>query len=181
MAQNITLLGANYSAVPAVTLPKTGGGTATFTDVTDTTAAAGDVASGKYFYTAAGVKTQGTASGGGGDSKNAQIAQGFGRVAATAYTAVTGQSIKVSKTGSYDVYWTAWRTSTSGTSGTCLYIGTSAHTSGNKTTWDANYANVQSIHLTNVSLTKDQTITVRARSRNTSYYTYVFNLTIIEA
>ena len=66
MAQNITLLGASYSAVPAVTLPKTGGGTASFTDVTDTTAAASDVASGKYFYTNAGVRTQGTASGGGG-------------------------------------------------------------------------------------------------------------------
>lgn len=65
MAQNITLLGASYSAVPAVTLPKTGGGTASFTDVTDTTAVASDVASGKYFYTAAGVKTEGTASGGG--------------------------------------------------------------------------------------------------------------------
>lgn len=118
---------------------------------------------------------------GGGDSKNAQIAQGFNRVAATTYTAVTGQSIKVSKTGSYDVYWTAWRTSTSGTSGTCLYVDNSAHTSGNQTTWDATYTNVQSIHLTGVSLTKDQTITVRARSRSTSYYTYVFNLTIIEA
>lgn len=68
MAQNITLLGASYSAVPAVTLPKTGGGTASFTDVTDTTAAASDVASGKYFYTAAGVRTQGTNSGGGGAS-----------------------------------------------------------------------------------------------------------------
>ena len=67
MAQNITLLGASYSAVPAVNLPKTGGGTASFTDVTDTTAAASDVASGQYFYTAAGVRTQGTASGGGGD------------------------------------------------------------------------------------------------------------------
>lgn len=66
MAQNITLLGASYSAVPAVNLPKTGGGTATFTDVTDTTAAASDVASGKYFYTSAGVRTAGTASGGGG-------------------------------------------------------------------------------------------------------------------
>ena len=44
MAQNITLMGASYSAVPAVTLPKTGGGTASFTDVTDTTAAAADVA-----------------------------------------------------------------------------------------------------------------------------------------
>ena len=32
MAQNITLLGASYSAVPAVQLPKTGGGTATFID-----------------------------------------------------------------------------------------------------------------------------------------------------
>lgn len=74
MAQNITLLGANYSAVPAVTLPKTGGGTATFTDVTDTTAAAADVASGKYFYTAAGVRTAGTNSGGGGGASN--IVQG---------------------------------------------------------------------------------------------------------
>lgn len=69
MAQNITLLGASYSAVPAVNLPKTGGGTATFTDVTDTTAAASDVASGKYFYTAAGVRTQGTSSGGGGTDR----------------------------------------------------------------------------------------------------------------
>lgn len=59
MAQNITLLGASYSAVPAVNLPKTGGGTATFTDVTDTTAAAADVATGKYFYTAAGTRTTG--------------------------------------------------------------------------------------------------------------------------
>ncbi len=64
MSQNITLLGASYSAVPAVTLPKTGGGTATFTDVTDTTAGASDVASGKYFYTSSGVRTQGTGSGG---------------------------------------------------------------------------------------------------------------------
>lgn len=69
MAQNITLLGASYSAVPAVTLPKTGGGTASFTDVSDTTAAAADVASGKYFYTAAGVRTQGTSSGGGGTDR----------------------------------------------------------------------------------------------------------------
>ena len=66
MAQNISLLGAEYSAVPSVLLPKTGGGTASFTDVTDTTAAAADVAVGKYFYTAAGVRTQGTNSGGGG-------------------------------------------------------------------------------------------------------------------
>lgn len=67
MAQNITLWGASYSNVPSVLLPKTGGGTASFTDVTDTTASASDVASGTYFYTSAGVRTQGTASGGGGN------------------------------------------------------------------------------------------------------------------
>ena len=33
MAKNITLMGANYPDVPAVQLPKTGGGTATFYDV----------------------------------------------------------------------------------------------------------------------------------------------------
>lgn len=65
MSQNISLWGASYSNVPSVTLPKTGGGTASFTDVTDTTATASDVASGKYFYTAAGVKTQGTSTSGG--------------------------------------------------------------------------------------------------------------------
>lgn len=61
MAQSITLLGATYTGVPAVDLPKTGGGTARFTDVTDTTAVASNVASTVYFYTANGAKTQGSA------------------------------------------------------------------------------------------------------------------------
>lgn len=91
MAQNITLMGASYSAVPAVTLPKTGGGTATFTDVTDTTAAAGDVASGKYFYTAAGVRTQGTASGGGGG--------GLTLIQTTAIGSLTTSSTSATDTG----------------------------------------------------------------------------------
>jgi len=63
MSQTINLQGATYYDVPAVTLPSTNG-TATFTDVTDTTASASDVTSGKYFYTANGVRTQGTNSGG---------------------------------------------------------------------------------------------------------------------
>lgn len=64
MAQNITLLGASYSDVPAVTLPKTGGGTAKFTDVTPTTASASDVAQGKTFFDSSGTQRTGSASGG---------------------------------------------------------------------------------------------------------------------
>ena len=108
MSQNITLMGASYSAVPAVTLPKTGGGTATFTDVTDTTATAADVSNTAYFYTAAGVRTQGTNSGGGGTSKNAQVVQGTTRTTSSTQTAI-GAEMTVSKTGTYDVYWSGFR------------------------------------------------------------------------
>ena len=94
MSQNITLLGASYSDVPGVTLPKTGGGTATFSDVSDTTAAASDVASGKYFYTSAGVLTQGTSSGGGGASN---IVQG---TFTTGSTTGTAESFSINYTGS---------------------------------------------------------------------------------
>ena len=60
MAQNITLLGASYSDVPAVELPKTGGGTAAFFDVSGTTATASDVASGKVFVDSSGIITTGS-------------------------------------------------------------------------------------------------------------------------
>lgn len=65
MSQTIDLWGATYNQVPYIDLPS-GNSTARFTDVTDTTATASDVASGTYFYTANGTRTQGTASGGGG-------------------------------------------------------------------------------------------------------------------
>lgn len=62
MAQDITLMGASYSAVPAVLLPKTGGGTARFDDTTDADAAAADILAGKTAYVN-GVKLIGTGSG----------------------------------------------------------------------------------------------------------------------
>ena len=88
MAQNVVINGVTYQNVPEVDIPKTGGGTATFTDVTDTTATASDVATGTYFYTAAGVKTQGTNSGGGGTSKNTQVVQGTTRTNSSTATAI---------------------------------------------------------------------------------------------
>lgn len=174
--RTIKLMNAVYSDVPAVNLPINGGGTATFTEITDTTAVAADVASGKYFYTAAGVRTQGTNSGGGGASKNAQVVQQSAtRITATSYTKACGD-ITVSKTGTYDVYWTAYRTSTSGTWGTQLYIDGTAYDTA-QTTFSSYY---QTVHLQDVSLTANQKISVYGRSRGSSYYLYVGQLTIIE-
>lgn len=97
MAQNITLMGASYSDVPSILLPKTGGGTASFVDITDTTAAAVDVASGKYFYTAAGVRTQGTASGG-GTSPWTKLASQENSVNTTSTTAASAFTIALGST-----------------------------------------------------------------------------------
>lgn len=58
--QNVTIAGAQYSDVPAIELQKTGGGTALFVDVSDTSATAADVRSGKTIYIADGSKTNGS-------------------------------------------------------------------------------------------------------------------------
>ena len=65
MAQNVTLWSASYSNVPAINVPKTGGGTARFTDTSGTTAVEADVASGKIFFDSSGAQKTGTNSGGG--------------------------------------------------------------------------------------------------------------------
>ena len=66
MSKNISFMGADYSDVPAIILPQTGGGTARFDDASVTTAVAGDVAAGKIFLAADGTITTGTGSSGGG-------------------------------------------------------------------------------------------------------------------
>ena len=114
----------------------------------------------------------------GGTSKNAQtVQQSNTRITATSYTKACGD-ITVSKTGTYDVYWTSYRTSTSGTWGTQLYIGTTAYGTAQTSFTNSYY---QAIHLSNVSLTQNQTVSVYGRSRGNNYYLYVGQLTIIES
>ena len=175
MSQDISLWNAVYSAVPAITLPKQGGGTATFTDVSDTTASASDVASGKYFYTSGGVRTQGTNSGGGGSTKNIQAYIGYAQRTANSYGA-TAVTLTVAKTGTYKISWTAWRSSSSGTMGTNLHIGSTTGT--NQQTFTGTYG--QNIVLNNQSLTQGTVITLYATSGSTNRSIYVGNLIIEE-
>lgn len=227
---SVTIAGVTFPDVPAVDLTKSGGGTARYTNVADTTAIASDVASGKTFYTAAGVKTAGTAASAGGvvitdttdthggtirtitgtlisgtksitsngtgidvasyaavdvavpssgSSKNTQIVQGTTRTNASSLTAI-GSELTVSKTGTYDIYYSCMRTfaSSSYTWGTRLYIDGTAYGTEN-TTW-TDY--VQNTHLTGISLTADQKLRVYGReTRGTSYYVYAPMLAIVEA
>lgn len=133
MAQNISLLGAVYSAVPAITLPKQFGGVATFTDVTPTTATASDVASGKVFFTANGTQTTGTASGGGGSVQtDTKTATASNYPTSLSFTSMKGEpkmftvrlNAQVSSSGSTTYYYIVDVTSHGTTThGNCFRIG----------------------------------------------------------
>lgn len=99
------------------------------------------------------------------------------RVNATSYTA-TNVKLTVAKTGTYTVRWFGYRSSTSGTNGSQLYINGTAYGSA-QTSFGVN-SNGQQVKLTGVSLTAGQEIVVRARSRGTTYYMWVMGLSIIE-
>lgn len=175
-SQNVVISGNQYSSVPFVQIPKVGGGNAKFTEVSDTDAVAEDVASGKKFYLADGTLATGSASG--GSSKNTQVVQGTTRTTSSTLTAI-GAELTVSKSGKYDIYWSAFRSSTSSsyTYATQLFIDGTAHGAENAT-WSNH---VQNNHLTNVSLTVGQKLRVRGReSRNSSYYMYAPTLVIVE-
>ena len=145
----------------------------TLIDLTTDTAVASDVASGKYFHLASGERVQGTASGG-GSAMNVQTAQSTTRATSSTYTKLA--SLTCSKSGTYDVYWDCFRSSTGGNSGSQLRIGGSAYGSANTT-----FSNhVQNNHLTGVTLAANQEVAVYARSRGSNYYAYCGQLTIVQ-
>ena len=113
-----------------------------------------------------------------GSSKNVQVLQSTSRTNASSLTKVLGD-LTVSKTGTYDIYWSGGRsnTSTSYTWGTRLYVDGSGYGTEN-TSWSNN---CQSNHLSNVPLTANQKLSVYARGRTGSYYTFAPMLVIIEA
>ena len=114
-----------------------------------------------------------------GTSKNTQVVQGTTRTTSSSMTAI-GAEMTVSKTGTYDVYWSAFRSNTSSqyTFATQLYVGGSAYGS-EQTTWSNH---IQNVHLSNVSLTINQKIRVYGReSRGSSYYMYAASLVIVES
>lgn len=57
MAKNVVIRDVTYSAVPSVSIPQSGGGTAQFYDTSTANAAAADVRNGKKFFNASGEAT----------------------------------------------------------------------------------------------------------------------------
>lgn len=101
MAQSVSLWGATYNNVPSIEVPKSGGGTASFTDVTDTTATASDVLSGKYFYLANGTRTAGTNQGGSGDGYVWQDGNGYVHLSDEQGTQTVIDALTVDASGTY--------------------------------------------------------------------------------
>lgn len=146
-------------------------GATVLVDLTQDTATEEDVSAGKTFHLATGEQATGVAPA----AMNVQIAQSTTRIANSSYTKAC--SLKCSKTGTYDVYWDCFRSTTGGTSGSQLHIGSSAHGSANT----AFTNNIQTNHVTGVSISANQEVSVYARSRSSNgYYAYVGTLAIFQ-
>ena len=111
----------------------------------------------------------------GGSSMNVQTNQSTSRTNSTSLTSLI--SLTCSTAGTYDVYWTCTRSSTSGTWGSRLYLGGTAYGNSNQSTFSNH---VQTVKLTDVSISKNQTVAVYGLSRGSNYYIYAPQLTIVQ-
>ena len=113
--------------------------------------------------------------GGGGSSMNVQTAQSTTRSTSTSGSNVI--SLTCSTAGTYTVRWSTFRSSTSGTWGSRLYIGGTAYENMNTAGWSNH---IQNREVTGVSISKNQAVAVYVQSRGSNYYGYVGTLTIIQ-
>lgn len=134
----------------------------------DSNLVAGNIKSGTTIFGVTGTYS-------GGSAKNFQAYIGQSKRTANSYGA-TAVTLTVAKTGTYNVSWTAWRSSSSGTMGTNLHRNSTAGTK--QQTWVGTYG--QNILLTGQSYTQGDVLTVWATSGSTSRSVYVSNLIIQE-
>ena len=166
-APNISLMGATYSSVAGVTLPKSGGGTATFPWVEGSET---KTANGTYDVTNLAQLVVNVSGGGG---MNKQIYYGPANVKNNGYIA-SSATLKVATTGTYKVSWTAWRSSSSGTMGTNLHVNSTTGT--NQQTFTGTYG--QCITLTGQSYTAGDVLTIYATSGSSTRTIYIANFVI---
>lgn len=117
----------------------------------------------------------GSYEGSGGSGKNVQAYLGYATRTANSYGATT-VTLTVAKTGTYDVSWCAWRSSSQGTMGTNLHRNNTSGT--NQQTFTGTYG--QCITLSNQSYTQGDVLTLYATSGSTTRSIYVANLIIQE-
>lgn len=109
--------------------------------------------------------------------KNVQVALNPGRVSTLVPSDVPFQKLEVAKAGTYDVYWSGFRTAGGSGFGAQLFIDGKAY--GAMELQFVN--NAQGARRLGVALSKGQTLTVRGTvGNNTGEFMYVTNLTIIE-
>ena len=170
-APNISLLGATYSGVTGVTLPKSGSGTATFPWVEGSET---KTQNGTYDVTNLAQLVVNVS--GGGSSKAIYTYQDMATRKANSYGA-TNAKVTVTKAGTYTISYVAIRGSSSGTMGTNLHIGS---TSGTDNTTFNNGTYGQYVKLTGQTIAANTTVTVYATSGSTSRSLYVGQLIVEE-